>query len=585
MTLQFKRSVIASAVLLASVGLTGCGGGSGGSTTTPTQPTQPTNSAPTAITLSANVVEENAVAATIGGLTATDPDTGDTITFTVDDERFAISGSDLVLAADTYINYESESTVDINVTATDAGGLSFTQAFTIEVTDLLDTFKFASRFTEGESSVVYNGQIARHVLIADLYKYIDGQLKDDANDNKFSTKEEVLAKLHSYYKISDVDYDEVVGDRALILSTGLGNEQTTMKQLSSSHKDLSGKIAGNDAVGQHKDWSTAMVGWNEAGSVSPEGAAMQIMDMIADNVMTYIGGAVRNDPNGNAIDALYVNEDGKDLNQLLQKFLLGAVAFSQAADDYLDDSVEGKGLLSDNTVGDKDGTKPYTALEHSYDEGFGYFGAARNYNDYTDDEVAGKDGGRENWKGHHDTDGNGKIDLLSEYNFHNSTNAAKRDRGTAARSNPTDYSKVIFDAFLKGREIITTAGGALSDEQMSALQAQRDIIVLNWEKAISATVVHYINDTIGDMEKIGTDDYDFATHAKHWSEMKGFALNFQFNPRTPVSAEDFAKVHELMGMAPELSADGVEAYKAKLLEARDILQNAYGFDAENVANW
>ena len=51
--------------------------------------------------------------------------------------------------------------------------------------------------------------------------------------------------------------------------------------------------------------------------------------------------------------------------------------------------------------------------------------AARNFSDYTDDEIAGK-GGRDNFR-FNDADGDGQIDL-TEFNFGNSVNAAKRDR-------------------------------------------------------------------------------------------------------------------------------------------------------------
>ena len=586
MSLQ-KHSSVASAVLVALFGLTACGGGSGGGTTT-TPPTTSTNSAPTDITLSNNEVAENTVAAAIGNLTATDADSAETFSFAVDDARFVVNNGELQLAANTALDFEIEANVAINVTVTDSGSNTFSKAFTINVADILEaptTYTFESRFEAG-SSVSYGGQVARQVLISDLFSYI-GQLKADIDNNVVSSKAEAVAKMTSYYHISTEDYETVVGDRALMLSTGPGNSQTSMIQISSSHKDLFGKIAGQDATGQHRDWSTSLVGWNDAGSITPDGLAVKLIDMIGDNVQTYIGGTQRFDPQGNVIADLYVTEDGVDLKQLLQKFLLSAVAFSQAADDYLDDDIDGKGLNSDNTIGDKDGTKPYTALEHSFDEGFGYFGAARNYNEYTDAEIAAK-GGRDDWQKYHDSDGNGSIDLTAEYNFGNSTNAAKRDLGSADNPIPTDFSKAAFDAFLMGRAIITDAAGALTDEQMTALQAQRDIALDNWEKSIASTVVHYINETISDIEKLGSSEYDFATAAKHWSELKGFAFAFQFNSRSPVTAEQFAVLHGLIGMksvGAASSADDIAAYKAQLLLARELLRSAYDFDVDNVTAW
>ena len=246
--------------------------------------------------------------------------------------------------------------------------------------------------------------------------------------------------------------------------------------------------------------------------------------------------------------------------------------FSQGTDDYLDE-----GLDEDNTDAAADGT--YSTLEHQYDEGFGYFGAARHYLEFSDEAIS--DGSASA-----DIDGDGKIDLASEYNWGNSTNAAKRDKGAVVA---TDFSSAAMTAFIAGRKIINDAApSALTDDQKTQLLAQRDIAVANWENAIAATVVHYINDTLADIDTVqGTEASadDFANLAKHFSEMKGFALNFQFNPFSPFYSDDnagkFAELHTLLGEAPLLT----DAYKAQLVEARDLMQEVYGFDAQNVESW
>ena len=236
-------------------------------------------------------------------------------------------------------------------------------------------------------------------------------------------------------------------------------------------------------------------------------------------------------------------------------------------------------MLADHT----DSGKAYTSLEHQFDEGFGYFGAARDYLDYSDNEIAGKDG-RDDWQGNHDTNGDGSIDFNSEYNFGQSTNAAKRDRKATIA---TDFTKQVMTAFLQGRKLLNdTAGVALTDAQRTELYGYRDTAVLTWEKAIAATVIHYINDVDGDLSAIGTDDFSYADVSKHWSEMKGFALGLQFNKTSPLSDADFASVHTMLGDMPVLIGETeVTAYKANLMTARDLLQAAYTFDAENVANW
>jgi hypothetical protein len=275
---------------------------------------------------------------------------------------------------------------------------------------------------------------------------------------------------------------------------------------------------------------------------------------------------------------VHVTEQGHDLQQLVQKLLVMGVAFSQGTDDYLDDDKEGKGILVDNLKPAEAG-KPYTALEHHWDEAFGYFGAAADYNDYTDAEIASP--------GYKDSNKDQKIDLLSEFNFGASSNAAKRDVGSASTAK-TDFTKAIFDAFLQGRTIISSAAGPLSESKLTELKEQRDIIVLNWEKAISATLVHYINSVLQHMNRFGDEEaYKFLYHAKHWSEMKGFALGLQFNPRSPLTAAKFAEFHTLVGDAPVLKdADEEEIanYKHALRLARAILKEAYGFADANLGD-
>ncbi|MFD0389827.1 cadherin-like domain-containing protein [Tistrella bauzanensis] len=94
------------------------------------------NDAPGQPSLAGNVVAENAAGAVIGTVTGTDPDVGDTLTFTVDDDRFEIVGGSLKLKDGVALDYESEPSVDLVITATDGGGLTNTRAVTITVTDV-----------------------------------------------------------------------------------------------------------------------------------------------------------------------------------------------------------------------------------------------------------------------------------------------------------------------------------------------------------------------------------------------------------------------------------------------------------------
>ncbi|MBY5990904.1 DUF4856 domain-containing protein [Ferrimonas balearica] len=569
--MELKKTLIASAILSAM--LTACGGGSGSDSGS-----NPTNSAPTDITLSSASVDENSAGATIGQLSATDADSGESFTFTTSDERFVIDGTSLALAEGLALNYETTSSTQVSVTVTDSASNSYTKLLTINVNDLLDTYQFDSRFNDG-SSVSYSGQTARHVLIAELNAYIGGQLQSDVETGVLTSKADVVAKLKSFYIMTAEEYDLVADSFPVTFIDGA--EQTVLRTISSSHKDLSGKIAGNDATGQHKLWNDGeFAGWGAKGSTTPEQLVYTYFDMLGDHAQAYIDGGVRTDINGDPITSIYLTEDGRDLKQLVQKFLLMAVAYSQGVDDYLDSDLDGKGLLSDNVTNKDD--KGYTTLEHTYDEGFGYFGAAQDYLDYSLEELSGK-GGRDDWQGQHDTNGDGAIDLMSEYNFGQSINAAKRDLGATVA---TDFRSSAINAFLAGRQIITDAEGNLTDAELAALKDQAAIAVEAWEMAIVATVVHYINDTHADLADLAaaSAEFSYADLAKHWSEMKGFALGLQFNPNAALTDAQFEQLHTLMGDMPVTSGD-IAGYQADLLSARALLAEAYGIHADNAANW
>ena len=62
-----------------------------------------------------------------------------------------------------------------------------------------------------------------------------------------------------------------------------------------------------------------------------------------------------------------------------------------------------------------------------------------------------------------------------------------------------------------------------------------------WEKCIAATAVHYINDVIYRHGSFPTERLrirsNFVNLAKHWGEMKGFALGLQFSALSPLEMD------------------------------------------------
>ena len=451
------------------------------------------------------------------------------------------------------------------------------------------SYQFVSRNDAKVSSVSYTGQLFRHVLIKKVKSVISEQSKKiRASTNPYNPANATHFKenfLDVYYAFKA----SANGTDSLPISTTPGLAESNFNAISSKGSSLKGKVAGNDKTGQYKDWSSSFVGWSGLANNSPEGFILAQFIALSE-LMHKRSTTPENEPGTTGSTAVpitkhYVDVSGLDYQQLIDKVMTGAIAWSQGADDYMDNDLDNKGINSDNTAQAKG--KNYTALEHVWDEAFGYFGAAINYIDYTDDELSGKSGRDAYKKGYNDFDGNGSISILKgEYNFGHSVNAAKRDRG-AAKLSATDFSTDAWNAFIRGRTLIAAAGGALTAAQMAELVSLRDAALNAWEKAIAATAVHYVNDTLQDMNKFDNANYSFIDHAKHWSELKGFALCLQFRRDSPLKPEDFKTLHDKIGVKPVLqtgTAAERNAYKVKLREARSILQTAYGFAAKNMGD-
>lgn len=93
------------------------------------------NSSPTGILLSGTTVVENVTGATIGTLSAVDPDAGQTHTFAVSDARFEVVSGKLKLKDGVSVDYEAGATIALDITASDSGipvG-TLSQTFTINV--------------------------------------------------------------------------------------------------------------------------------------------------------------------------------------------------------------------------------------------------------------------------------------------------------------------------------------------------------------------------------------------------------------------------------------------------------------------
>ncbi len=454
---------------------------------------------------------------------------------------------------------------------------------------------------QGESSVNYQGQVMRNLLITDqkgaFYSLAYSEQKNQASV--------AMDLLDSYYL-----YDSTK-DGGSFIEMKLVNEQGVAQsapwegfEYSAVYPgsiNLKSKMAGVDNPLRHGK----MLGWNSEklggllvdrdgdGTLVPVELFETMLEAVANNAAASQTHFMA--PNGTLaeqkVEAAAVLPEGLDLAQLSQKFLHSAVSFSQATGDYLSDDLGEKGFNGDNTTLLPNRT--YTDLQHSWDEAFGYFGAARNYLEYSDTQIL-SEFSLDAYTSEEVIDpSNGSVlyidalvggdfeySISSEKNMGLSVNAAKRDAG--AISGKEDFTLKTMSAFLKGRQLVQERpNGYLPYAQAHAVLALHE-----WERVIAASVIHYINELSGDLQSYGTEDFNFVDMAKHFSEMKGFAFAFQFNPRSVMSVQDFAKLHQQLGDRPvDLQKGDLSQYLQDLKSARDLLVKTYEFSSQDGENW
>ena len=417
--------------------------------------------------------------------------------------------------------------------------LSFMLVFTIgcedeEVADndsettALETpaeFVFESRFEEhaGESSVSYSGQVVRNLLVNDLKT----QIGTDAGSGDATTLLSMMAN------------DDP--NRMILTSTTPSSMQTKYHDISTSHL--------NDRLDAVSDY------------ILP-GYEMNAGDAIS----AWVTDAVTNGK---------TNADGIRLDQMVQKTLWGAVAYWQGTSKYMS-----KIPNDDNTMSD-DGD-PYTAMEHHWDESFGYFGAARDYNTGYSDDNARK-------TTQNDSNGDGSIDFKTEFNSGWGITAAKRDLVDGV-SVDYDFTGTIMNAYLEGRTLI------YNQAPLDEILVQRDIILNTWEKVVAAVTIHYVNDVAADMAALYPADSNAgplsdlsADLNNHWGEMRGYANGLLYNDFKVISDSDLNTILTTMGTSPVYPEDGETVFynyhEMLVTTVKSLLQNAYGFSDEHMANW
>lgn len=381
--------------------------------------------------------------------------------------------------------------------------------------------------SNGASTVDYSGQTVRLLLITG----IQSAARTSSTGGSAATPV-TAAGILKYYQHVDADSLD-------ILLTLTKDKLHTKYARIASGKSLHNKISTDTVIGYGVTADSLVRRWAAQIAANAQNSA-------------WLGTA-----------AVHVDTNDVDLSQMISKTLAGAVAFYQATGVYL------AGVAGKTNNAPVSGEK-FTEMEHSWDEAFGYFGAARNYDTYSDDtlNVSGAN--------YRDDNSDGKIDLRSEYNFSMmGTYTARRDRGLA----PQDWSGDLFRAFRKGRALIS------AKRSVSALVAERKTIGDVWEKTFAANTISYIRNVKDILDTLPASPAlaSRSRLAGNWSEMKTFAICLQYRPASERIATnaDLAKLQNLLGTRP-VRGDGKAAYVAKLDSALALVKSVYGFSNQQV---
>ena len=360
------------------------------------------------------------------------------------------------------------------------------------------------------TSVSYTGQMARHVL--------HDSLKSLAGKGSGQKDPKLKAKMLSYYKNKDKNRPIIAPKTKGTFKVLQNNVDQISKGKNLIGKTYKGTISGmpNGMTG-----SELVLFWIDKASEANKGVDLQ---------------------------------RGYNYPQLISKFIMGAVSYNQAVDNYLDEKLSAKKKPNDKPY--KKGV-PYTGKEHSWDEAFGYFGAPAHAMKLTPKQVyeiakmGKKSKPPQNALKYADYNKDGKVDLKTEMTFGPAYYAAGSDKG-----GKTKYLHTITKAYLDGRQVIVNAKGKkLSEKQRKSLKNYAKIIATNWQQVLAEAAHKYAGSVHGDIKKLmiitganGDTSKQLKKYVKHWGELKGFALALQTGKNNLGAVG--AKLNQLIGYSP-----------------------------------
>ncbi len=400
-------------------------------------------------------------------------------------------------------------TVTVTITETDT--VTVTETDTVTVTDtVLVGFAVPEKYLftrDGDTTVSYSGQTTRLLMAKEMVN----ALKDET-----TTIEQLLAMF---------DHQE-------------GANDFSDAALNASSKQVKNKTGNNGTATDAAEIRSDIESWmtNQVDSVFPAWTD-EAQKGLAGYIQEAGGGSTR-----------YVNQNGLENNQAVNKALIGALVADQVLNGYLTPAKLNAGTNeSDQIAGNVVEGKSYTNMEHYWDEGYGYiYGLAE---DGTDPVT---------------TPGSADIFMLK---YIKKVDSDTDFSGTA---------QSLFDAFVEGRAAVVAGEFEARDAAAKRVAKEASLV-------IAVRAAHYLK--AGQLG-LATTTPDMASVFHDLSEGFGFVYSLQFtlNPETDAPYFSRQEVKEMLDKIYPV-ADGKRGFwdvtQDDLQEAATTIATAFGFTYDN----
>ncbi len=245
----------------------------------------------------------------------------------------------------------------------------------------------------------------------------------------------------------------------------------------------------------------------------------------------------------------YVNAQGVEYNQVINKGLIGALVLDQIVNNYLSPAILDEG---DNRANNDDDVveegASYTAMEHKWDEAYGYLFALNT---------------------------NGGNPLQGE--FEGDRFLGNYIGQVAEDPDFSDVTTASFEAFKLGRAAIVAKDYEVRDEQADIIKAKLALIP-------SVRGVYYLQAGKNSLAE-DVPDYGGAFHAL--SEGFGFIYSLQF-AQDPTTGSPYFTKSEVDGLIADLLDDGANGLWDVTPETLDAISETiasrFGFTVEQASS-